>query len=280
MYLSALSIGKPIDGIQGQAKVHSIFEHACNLQLASEDIVTLLVKEAGNQPQGIRLETADGFSFYEQALASGQAVTISQSQQINIPQADVTIGLQAAHPWVSRLPVMDLTAQPVLDALQAAHTELGVPVLEHGYQQQLIDSLARLADAAVRYAHMDAVEAAKPMIGLGPGVTPSGDDMLIGFVTAVRSVGYQQFFTDDLCKRLLPLLPKTNDISQTFLRYAFKRSVSEWIIKPLQAIRKGNIALTQHTVQQAVTIGHTSGRDTMRGLLVGLDSQVKVIGNA
>ncbi|MBS3971753.1 MAG: DUF2877 domain-containing protein [Erysipelotrichia bacterium] len=105
----------------------------------------------------------------------------------------------------------------------------------------------------------------KHLIGCGLGQTPSGDDVLVGMMAlahAMKHFGFIQVITHD-CESSLKT---TTSVSQMMLRQAFKGQYSEAVTQLIAALK------TPHHIHEAASacskLGHTSGFDTMVGILV------------
>lgn len=266
-YLQAQSIGAPIATLEQSGAVHSIFEHACNIRLDTGDVVTLLVSRAGNQPQGVVLETSQGFSFQHCDLVAGQSVTLTPDKLV-VEGDRLHVNLRHAHRWDVPIPIINWSNDAVQNALEDARH-----VVETSqWSQHLSCLLTDLQGAVVGEDYRRTAHIVSQLIGLGPGVTPSGDDVLIGFVAGLHAM--KSAFAQHLCEAVQLALPRTNDISQTFLRYACKGLVSEWVLKSLIAMAAGNAALALFSTQSALQIGHSSGLDTMQGLFAGINCHI------
>ncbi|MDO5028461.1 MAG: DUF2877 domain-containing protein, partial [Bacillota bacterium] len=93
------------------------------------------------------------------------------------------------------------------------------------------------------------------LVGLGLGLTPSGDDFLAGLMAVERALGLS-LVDEDLN------LDNTNKISGEFLKYSQHGIFSEDIIKLF------NFGPTY--VNEILKSGHTSGADTLFGIYYGL----------
>ncbi|MBQ1491536.1 MAG: DUF2877 domain-containing protein [Blautia sp.] len=103
-----------------------------------------------------------------------------------------------------------------------------------------------------------------PLVGLGGGLTPSGDDLLCGFLSGLLFLGEQGKNTLREMKRLLPLyLNRTNDISRAFLDCALRGEFS----LPVHHFFMG-----QGSLPEFLAIGHSSGMDTLLGIYLSLRS--------
>lgn len=98
------------------------------------------------------------------------------------------------------------------------------------------------------------------LIGLGIGLTPSGDDFLCGVLAGLILLGRRD--TEDfkhLSAEIARNLTKTNAISAAFLRCAMDGQFSEALVT------LGSVPFSQSR-QMFHAIGHSSGADTLCGL--------------
>ena len=102
------------------------------------------------------------------------------------------------------------------------------------------------------------------LIGLGIGLTPSGDDFLCGVLAGLLLLGLQdsQDFRH-LSAEISRNLAKTNAISAAFLRCAMNGQFSEALVT------LGSVSFAQ-SLQMFHDIGHSSGADTLCGLYFAL----------
>lgn len=106
-----------------------------------------------------------------------------------------------------------------------------------------------------------ATEELVSLIGLGVGLTPSGDDFLCGVLAGLILTGNSdQRFTSILRERIITNLNNTNDISRTFLQCALSSHFS----KPIKDIVFPASAEDIHASFEAV--GHSSGFDSLCGI--------------
>jgi hypothetical protein len=112
------------------------------------------------------------------------------------------------------------------------------------------------------------------MIGLGPGVTPSGDDILLGYLAGLWSIAAQDHqrleFLSNFGESLSALAKETNEISRAYLHYAIKGEFSSSIIALVNAISDGEEGRLLSAAKAAMRVGHSSGMDSVTGLLIGM----------
>ena len=113
------------------------------------------------------------------------------------------------------------------------------------------------------------------LIGLGSGLTPTGDDLLVGFLAGLRyKLGVSSVrrdYLNDLGIRILSLSSQTTDISFTYLFHATKGQFSRSIFDLANAIcNNADSSKLYETTSLAIQVGHSSGSDTVTGLMLGL----------
>ena len=114
----------------------------------------------------------------------------------------------------------------------------------------------------------------RSIIGLGPGLTPSADDMLTGVMAVLYA---SPAFSGRM--RKMPLLPAmlnlnalTTDISAHYLCLANKGLFSSLIIQVLRHMSRplASPTLLDNAVFRLLQHGHTSGADTLSGMIYAL----------
>ncbi|MCB7305991.1 DUF2877 domain-containing protein [Bariatricus massiliensis] len=136
--------------------------------------------------------------------------------------------------------------------------------------QELILSAARLRTAnCAQYFRQGSYKMAAQelalLLGLGIGLTPSGDDFLCGVLAGLNFTGnHWHPFSRALQSTLRAHLSDTNDISRTFLSCALHSYFSYAVITLPQA------ASPEEILTAFEAIGHSSGIDTLCGIYYGI----------
>jgi hypothetical protein len=103
------------------------------------------------------------------------------------------------------------------------------------------------------------------LIGCGLGQTPSGDDVIVGMMAIAHALKHYGFI-EVISKSCESYLGTTTSISQMMLRQAFKGQFNEVVSNLIYALKD------PYQINDAASacskIGHTSGFDTMVGILV------------
>ena len=104
--------------------------------------------------------------------------------------------------------------------------------------------------------------------GRGKGLTPSGDDILIGFTLALMMFGKFNIWRRALEAGITR--DRTTIISVVYLSALLKGYASEYFIRLVKLIDDVEVDTIERTIKDVQSFGHTSGSDTLFGFLLGL----------
>lgn len=290
MYVSALSTGCAVPSVF-DASVHSVFQSSINLRLSNVNrLITLIVSSEGDLPQGIRLDASEGFTF-EKFQIGEEAVC--RGDILHLDNPSLTIQLHGARRYRCDLPalMMDGSNPAILVAWSSvwqtlnkrqrlSKAEIIAEEIFHSSEsargvvlRKAGEAMRSLVRATQKYEFTDTT-AIRALIGLGPGLTPSGDDLLVGFMAGLWCIPRNRErmkFISTLGKAILCSARKTNDISRTYLAHAVRGQVSSRLANLAEAIcHAENSGPLLDIAETAMRVGHTSGMDAVTGLLIGL----------
>lgn len=125
------------------------------------------------------------------------------------------------------------------------------------------------------------LETAIHLIGLGPGLTPSGDDFLSGFM--IGYFNYLKFLNRDslLAREVFPLIAKrslgqTNYLSYQQLLLASTGAGNEIVEQLCLDILQADLDGVLLQLDNIINIGSTSGVDQLIGLLFGIGALASI----
>jgi hypothetical protein len=186
--------------------VHSAFRRAVNLTVGS-DLWTLLAEDRADLPLGIRVPLArlDGLG-----LCRGDPVNV-RAGYLGIG-TQVVVDCRTVRRWT---PACTSVLQPGLEGRLEV-----VAAVTRGRSWHASAAMAQALKTAVHDATLLRAALAGA-IGRGPGATPSGDDVLVGVLAVLTSphagpAGAR--VADGFGRLLLPLLPRTTEVSGHLLR--------------------------------------------------------------
>jgi hypothetical protein len=280
MRLAALSAGGQAPRCYFNGTVHSVFRQACNVRLDDGRMLTLLAAQLGNVPHGVRVAAPAGFDFARQ-LASTQRVGCRAG--VLRSAGGLSIDLSTARAWRGELPAtgVDLTVPAVARAWRAAWRALRRPraSADHAAVELLNRAVEREAVRLTRAARGlqidEAASALNRLVGRGPGLTPSGDDVIVGLLSGLWSTAGEQpaarAFLDALGAAVTAAAAATGDISRTYLTLAAHGHFAEPLIVVVHHIGAGaDRSAIEAAAAAALRVGHSSGGDGVFGLLLGL----------
>ena len=279
-------------------RVHSVYRQACNIETERGTLVTLLSQAPGNLPHGIRCVLPAPADFRTRC-AAGQTV-VADGVDLRIVQAGMTVHLSGAAAWhcVLAACVVDPCAGQTMRALLEVRSTLRnqapasgfAPLLlcddepdsalDQALQRRLRGALPILGEATRSLDSDGAVQALGQLAGLGPGLTPSGDDFIVGYLAALWSrcscQSALRSFLAALGGPLQRFAARSNLISRQFLLDAVASEFSESLTDLVSALAVGDAGRALIGARRVVRIGHSSGADALTGLLFGLQPSLLI----
>jgi len=279
---------KTVDGI-----VHSVFDHACNIQLDKNSLITLISPMLPNYPSAIKLDIAEDQKLSSFGFKVGIKAIVNKDE-IKIPEACISIKITGAKVWDSSPlflrskiseEILNKNLEKIRDlTLKCGEIEgiasiLDGDELDNNYKNFIINSVKRLTKGISDFDYKEITEASKRLIGLGPGLTPAADDFLLGILASLYYMGY--YFGNHLenLKKIAGFiiydLPgRTTFISEIMLGNGMKARFSEPIRDLMLAVTNSN-SINDECVN-LLNIGGTSGSDCAAGIVFGGELMAKV----
>jgi hypothetical protein len=133
--------------------------------------------------------------------------------------------------------------------------------------QNLLDGIAQQRMSLAR-------QGISALIGLGPGLTPSGDDVLTGLIAATLVLGEAleqsvTFYQRLSAEALAIAYSRTNKISITWIEYAGRGEVAEHLGRLFEALMQPDTSLIEQAAHEVLSSGATSGGDIVAGIILG-----------
>jgi hypothetical protein len=274
--------------------VHSVFARACNLAGPGGELLGIVEAAGGNGPATLVLAEGTWQFPFSSLLAPGEPATLHGDRLaigsvLRLDLADTQLWQPA--PLVRTLPPQEVARRVALAAeigLREAGPSglacllrsilapavkppllgtLGTPLTE-----QARGLLTALLAAIYDKKWADAAEPAGGLSGLGPGLTPAGDDLLAGLALGLRAA------RGDLPAPLAAALAgavvgRTTDLAAARVRHAVAGHPDERTQCVLSALVMDPSADgLAAAVRDLLKYGHSSGADTLVGIVAGLVS--------
>jgi len=156
-------------------------------------------------------------------------------------------------------------AQPFLAALERDATGLSATCTA------VYTVLAPLLSVQHTFAATTLLTLVKDLVGLGEGLTPSGDDCLVGLLAVLHVTGYLPSLCSPpvraqfcQCVRL-----GTSQLSGEFVRCALEGHFAEPVCRLMRALCTPDTGVWQRHAAALAAVGHSSGVDAMVGIVLG-----------
>lgn len=267
--------------------------HPLSIYMAGEDadIYAVVQQPLGNGPLSLVIPPLSGDSLG--GLSDGAPISSTGSRLL--VSENLTVGLEQAMLW-------DPKAYPALGANpEALYRSLGVVyqtatarspsqslarLLPYVHEEDLPKPLqvishfprchaliAGLLDSLGRRSRRSLKVVTSSLAGLGPGLTPAGDDFLAGILLALALT--QEHRADAELAEIAGLLletaaPRTHEISAAYLRAAYAGEASERWHALIGALSAGNGVEAAAAAEAVMKFGETSGADMLAGFLGGM----------
>lgn len=295
--LEALDYSRPVQPLFAGAAhtgiIHSVFPKALNIAVG-DTLFVLLSSEVSRMPNSVRLPAFVMERLHAQ-LSPYMEVCVGNNK-LYIPTLDLSIRLPRTAGWES-VPAITrhgwhrptVTQHACVLAQHLAHRSRQdglAPLVKPLLLQQAAAEiplakialpLLRLLVRASRQLDILGIEkAARGLAGLGPGLTPSGDDTLGGFV-GVMALLSSQLGPDRT--QLATIItnaarPHTTILSAKLLAHAARGELAEHVGDLLMSltlpIEASEVVL--QAAEHVLAYGACSGGDTLLGLLLGLQA--------
>lgn len=273
MQLAAISAGVGADAAPFRGRIHGVFARACTIARGADGLLSLVAAEAGAVPRGFQLALPPGFSFAD--YVHDDAAVAARGGILRIAGSRLTIDLRSARPWRG-LPVAGALAwedRAVAAAWQAAWRELARRG-HAGLPPSARPRIAALVAATRASDDVAATQMAGCLIGLGDGLTPAGDDFLVGFLVALWRVGARGHeragFLTALSAAVKRAAAATTAISRSYLEAASDGDATERLLVLGDRIARGQAAEAATAARAARSVGATSGAAGTFGFLLGI----------
>ena len=116
----------------------------------------------------------------------------------------------------------------------------------------------------------------RSLIGRGRGLTPSGDDLILGLLLVNRLGPILKPLLIKIFKELIGNEILTTRVSMSYYNSGLKGEFSSPMIDLYKAILRGDRENMDSYINNIINYGHTSGRDTLTGIALGIERLINI----
>ena len=310
LVFEALSYGPGVreflSGPRFSGNVVAVFRRALYLCDTNGRMICIVHERTHDAPLTIRASMPREIEFGSSGITIGMQVAGDTEYELHIG-GPVVLAMSDAAEWRPAVIVTAAPAARVLRGLRRVSFELGrrapvtglAPLVPH-VESLVNEKMSRpVPDTGLLHDALPAIDllvrsmwlrdsggvdsAVRRLLGLGPGLTPSGDDFLCGFMAAgmatmgasgpetPRSREFDGAWSDVAESISLHAASMTTEVSASFLEFAIcgiaSSAVHDLIEGLLDADDEPRTISTAGTLTE---IGHSSGWDCLLGTLLGM----------
>ncbi|QTD39806.1 DUF2877 domain-containing protein [Sporosarcina sp. Te-1] len=268
-------------------RVHSVFQNGVNIQMGGR-LFFIGTKKNGELPFGMHL-SSNSLQYAVGTIEQDSPVKWrAASQELVFEAASIAVSLAEATPFhwnlsCRQLEEDDLTnnlvlllsilmEEPIKTGLEldieefvAAYLDESEPICKTGEQvKKLLSTLLSTDEEGIE-------QSLRFFLGRGQGLTPSGDDHLVGILAIHTAVGLLSSEALQVLGRLVEHGRLTTDVGREYLLYALEGRFSSTVVKASSELtQRTDIDTLKPVIQDLLDMGHSSGIDTVFGMLLGL----------
>ncbi len=262
------------------ARVLHVFRSVCNLINGEARVLTIASPKVGNGPFTLVVHVDDFTRFVE-----AESQVACEENQLDL--GGLKIGIETARLWnprpdwktlAARRENLPAAAEQIARILRSAASADSLAFLLHG--PDLLDeskpqAAARRAIESLALAlgarnTRSAAKSAESLAGLGVGLTPAGDDFLVGIMLAAWA-SLSEILAGDIGKAISSAAaPRTTALSAAWLQAAARSEAGEPWHALLDAIAKNSEVEINRSARNILPTGHTSGADALAGFVFGI----------
>lgn len=262
--------------LQPYNRVHSIFQNGINIK-TKDGLVFIGNDKNGALPFGIHLRQRDIRKIID---INRKSIFEYRKEKNRLISGDLVIDLNNAYSYESkmsekRVTIRNTTLSFLLHKIENMNFETGLDMTLSEILAEdnlLIDGLKNaIVSQDNRYIKNNLLK----IIGRGKGLTPSGDDLLIGLIWAND---IRRIFSEESISALKELIVEeglTTDVSTSYYKAALTGRYSSRLIDLCNALINIDRLEIEKQILQIIEYGHTSGRDILSGIALGINMIIK-----
>lgn len=269
--------------------VHSLFQNGLNI-LMGERLLFIGTDKNGKLPFGIHLHKEAVQSLLASIQMPAAVHWNEETKQLTFVNSDIAICFKKGTPYsnIIHFTENEISTQYLETLIKVLAVEGEKTGLDLEIDQFLLDYFriqkenTPSANSIINevYRLMAALSSQDPseidrviryFLGRGKGLTPSGDDHIVGLLAIHTITGVCSPLFLQTLQTIILHESVTTDIAREYLFYALKGEFSSTIVNILNSlVEKERLSEVETQLLQLLTVGHSSGVDTAFGLLIGI----------
>jgi hypothetical protein len=264
-----------------EIKIHSIFNRVINLCLPDGYLYTISNRHTDNAPYTLKLDLDGSF---EDTIKKEDKITIRKDCLI-IGKLEINLTDLEVHKNEIKI-INRFSVKEIKDKIEIFNTLIKTSgkdggckafYLQHflGINKNSQSMIDNEVTKRIQVFYEDLKEnklnenSIKKLVGLGVGLTPSGDDFLTGFLASAGIFECNKIIFDKISSLIYPILRSTTDVSATMLKAATEKKYREFLYNFVYSFFRYDEEEFIKAFKNILTIGSSSGTDMSIGTLIG-----------
>lgn len=265
--------------------VHSVFKNGLNIRMGNH-LFFIGTTKNGQLPFGIHMDVQPIELLVSATNVDTPVVWQEEMKELYLENG-LVINLEKGRSYSNKLNVVADSKGTMLQHLETYLSLLanyGEPTgLDVDIEQFIIDYATEAAapneNIDKLYTLMGAVfsddeekidRVLRYFLGRGKGLTPSGDDHIVGLLAVHAVTGALHPVFIETAKKIIENESITTDVAKEYLIYALQGELGSPVADVIdQLVQKGSTNL-ENNMLKLLTMGHSSGVDTAFGILIGI----------
>ncbi|MDY0409067.1 DUF2877 domain-containing protein [Paracerasibacillus soli] len=266
--------------------IHSVFNNGLNIKMGNR-LLFIGTTKNGKLPFGAHLAKDKYYDLLVEKNSQFPVKWINEQQTLIFNDGELIVSFEKANVYDctmherGRISEMCTRLETVLATLlndddTKTGLDLSIESFVLNYLQanrlemnETANQLEKLAETLFAKDKMKSEAALRYVLGRGKGLTPSGDDHVVGLL-AVHAASHA--FTSTFPKTVLSLVENesiTTDVAKEYLYYAVHGQFSRTVTQVMHDLIHDEAQL-ETSLERLLEVGHSSGVDTIFGILLGL----------
>lgn len=281
-------VGRAVRQEGWSGEILAVYPQSCYLLDEDGAIYAVVQEPLGNGPLNLVISSGPAdplqrLSVGETVRSTGEILQLSDSLDVGLTKAQLWdpkpylalgAGTDGFHRAIAALVDVAMTRSPqeslarLLPHLREEDLPAPLQKVKHFPRSHAL--MGGLAESLASRNRRGLKVVTSSMAGLGPGLTPAGDDFLAGVLFGLALTQDQQ--TDSELGEIASMLletaaPRTGEISAAYLKAAYTGEVGERWHRLLAALAGGDPAAIEETAHALMQVGETSGADMLAGFI-------------
>lgn len=243
-------------------RILHVFDDACNLLNEHKDVLSIVSPQIGNSPFNLVIEDEILFSEHL-SLDSPLFVSPNQLTLGNLIIHTTNVELWNPRPdWDELNRKREIALHQVCE-IASSQTALLAMTGFTNYELPLLEFSNSLTSADISTAK----KLTSKLAGFGQGLTPSGDDFIMGAMYAAWIIHPREVVSDLANEIVNTAIPLTTSLSAAWLRSAGRGEAGQVWHDLFNAFLSADKMAVEKSIGNILGVGHTSGADALTGYL-------------